>query len=127
MSKVENHPFRANARARTELRVRLSGKDDTGDDGLWAITRDVSKGGAFLRCDAPLTPGTRLRLTIEGSGEHDTLEVDAEVKWTSPESQPERGVGVAFLDPPAAVRRRLERMETQGELAVLDLFEDQSR
>lgn len=123
MSDSGSRPFRSAARARANLRVRLSGVDDAEEVSGWAVTRDVSRGGAFLRCEEPLAPGTRLRLTLEGDAGEEDLELEAEVRWAAPERAPEAGVGVAFLEPPAAVRRRLDRLESQGELAVLEIYD----
>ena len=115
--------FRAAPRAKRALRIRMFGQDAVLAEGFWTVTRDVSAQGAFLRCTTPFSPGTRLRLALEAEAGEAPVEVEAEVKWCAPEGAEDPGVGVQFLAPPAALRRRLAEIQDQGELPVLEIFD----
>jgi len=112
-------PFRLDGRTLASLRVRIAPDSETGGKGGWGVIRDLSTRGAFLKCDLPLKPGDRLRLLLE-EGEQ-SLEMEAEVKWTTAEAASEPGAGIAFIDPSHAVRRRIHELESQGEIPVLEL------
>jgi uncharacterized protein (TIGR02266 family) len=73
-----------------------------------AFTRDVSPQGLFLKTARPFAIGTRLRLAIALPG--GTVVTDGEVRRVV-EKQPAghllAGIGVLFVDPPAATTRAL--------------------
>ena len=114
--------FRARPRVRTEVSVRLR-SDAAGLQDLVARTKDLGSGGAFVRCDAPVALGTRVQLRIEAPGEEPAIEVQAEVVWCSPAGAAEPGLGVRFVDPPAAALRRIAALADLGDLPILDLFD----
>ncbi len=124
-SAESGRPFRGAPRAKAALRVRLFGDAEVLAEGFWTVTRDVSPRGAFLRCEQAFDPGTRVRLEIEGQRGEDDVQVEAEVKWCSAAGDPERGVGVEFIAPPVSVRRRLDRIQSEGELPVFELYDDE--
>jgi uncharacterized protein (TIGR02266 family) len=114
--------FRARPRVRTEVAVRLR-SEAPGLRDLAARTRDLGPGGAFVLCGTPVTLGCRLQLRIETPDEEPAIEVQAEVVWCSPPGAAEPGLGVRFVDPPAAALRRIGALADQGDLPVLDLYE----
>jgi Tfp pilus assembly protein PilZ len=124
-SAESGRPFRGAPRARAALRVRLFGDAEVLAEGFWTVTRDVSHRGAFLRCEQAFAPGTRVRLEIEGLRGEEDVQLEAEVKWCSAAGDPERGVGVEFIAPPVSVRRRLDRIQSEGELPVFELYEEE--
>lgn len=101
----------------------MFGQDAVPAEGFWTVTRDLSVRGAFLRCETPFDPGTRLRLTLEAGEDEPPVELEAEVKWCAPSGAPDPGVGVQFVSPPPSVRRRLEEIQDHGELPVLEIFD----
>ncbi|MFH2010704.1 MAG: PilZ domain-containing protein [bacterium] len=124
MASEDSRTFRTDPRFRAALRVRLGGGGaETAQSADWATTRDVGAGGAFLRCDKPFEPGTRLRLIIEPLDDGPSLEVEAEVKWCAPADAPEPGLGVRFVQPSAELRRRIEALVEAGELPIFELYE----
>jgi Tfp pilus assembly protein PilZ len=124
MASEDSKTFRTDPRFRAALRVRLGGgSSETVQSVDWATTVDLGPGGAFLRCDQPFDPGTRLRLTIEPQDDGPPLEVEAEVKWCSPADAPEPGLGVQFVQPSPELRRRIEALQQAGELPIFELYE----
>ncbi len=123
MTDAEEKQFRKAPRARAQVRVKLSAEALSEAVGeLWATTRDIGWGGAFLRTDRVLDAGTRLTLQVEVGGA--PLVVEAEVKWCSPPGSKEPGMGVSYVDPPAEVRQRLVEIAERGELPIFELYED---
>ena len=122
MKSNDEKPFRTAPRRRTALQVRLSGAAAGLDEDLMAETVDLSATGAFVRCDTAFEPGTRLSLEIEHPDNEPPITVEAEVKWCAPDGAEERGIGVHFLNLPATIRRQLARMQSQGELPVLEIY-----
>lgn len=124
MIDADGKTFRTTPRTRAEVRVRLSQADGGSDhQDEWAITKDVGRGGAFLRTDRAFDAGTRLILHIE-TGAGDALEVEAEVKWCSPPGAEDHGMGVSYVDPPPELRQQLHGLAGQGELPVFELYDD---
>ncbi len=123
MTEDDDKKFRTAGRTRAEVRVRLS--EASGEDSpldLWTTTKDVGRGGAFLRTDRAFDAGTRITLHIE-TGEGEVLVVEAEVKWCSPPGADDQGMGVCYVDPPADLRQRLHALADQGELPVFELYD----
>ncbi len=115
--------FRTAERTRAEVRVRLS--EGSGEDSpldLWTTTKDVGRGGAFLRTDRAFDAGTRLTLQIE-TGVGEPLIVEAEVKWCSPPGAEDQGMGVSYVDPSPELRRQLHGLADQGELPIFELYD----
>jgi hypothetical protein len=126
MTDADDKRFRTTPRTRAEVRVRLSGAGggEISQD-LWATTKDMGQGGAFLRTDRVFDAGTRLTLHIEtGAGE--PVAVEAEVKWCSPPGAEEgaKGMGVCFVDAPPEVCLQLRGLADQGELPIFELYDE---
>jgi hypothetical protein len=72
--------------------------------------RDISQGGAFVICPAPLGLSERFHLTI-ALPERPALTLQAEVVWSnanvSPEAIVNRGMGIRFVENDAAGRQAL--------------------
>jgi len=124
MTDEDGKKFRTTPRTRAEVRVRLS---EAGGDAshldLWATTKDVGRGGAFLRANRVFDAGTRLTLHI-ATGAGEPLAVEAEVKWCSPPDADEPGMGVRYVDPSPELRQQLDGLADQGELPVFELYDD---
>ena len=124
MTDDDEKKFRTTPRIRAEVRVRLSqANGETDPQDQWATTKDVGRGGAFLRTDRAFDAGTRITLHIEtAAGE--TLDVEAEVKWCSPPGAEDQGMGVSYVDPSPELRQQLHGLAEQGELPVFELYDD---
>lgn len=72
----------------------------TGNRVIKAKTKDLSRGGAFLKCNEPLAPGEQFHLIIE-IPEKDSIVLNSEVIWSNcniPEEKVvNRGMGVRFI------------------------------
>ncbi len=73
--------------------------------GSWALTGDLSVGGAFLITARIRAPGTRLRLRFQTPTR--TVRVEGVVRWVRPRADPTiphaaAGMGVEFVAPEAA-------------------------
>lgn len=124
MTDSDDKKFRASPRTRAEVRVRLSTRlGEEGVQELWATTRDVGSGGAFLRTDRAFDAGTRLTLHVD-TGDGEPVTVEAEVKWCSPPGAEEQGMGVRYLDPSPDARQRLLALADQGDLPIFELYDD---
>jgi Tfp pilus assembly protein PilZ len=122
MTDSDDKKFRTSPRTRAEVRVRLSEGVDESAPELWATTRDVGRGGAFLRTDKAFDAGTRLTLHVEIGGEQ--VVVEAEVKWCSPPGAEDAGMGVCYVDPSPELRQQLMGLADQGELPIFELYDD---
>lgn len=60
-----------------------------------AFTRDIGVGGAFIVTSSPSPPGTPLTLKLHVPNTAETIEVHAEVRWTSAAAEAP-GMGVRF-------------------------------
>lgn len=124
MTEAEDKKFRASPRIRAEVRVRLSGAGGEAlSQDMWTTTRDVGRGGAFLRTDRTFDAGTRLTLHIE-TPDGDPMDVEAEVKWCSPPGTDEPGMGVCYVDPSPELRQRLLSLADHGELPIFELYDE---
>jgi uncharacterized protein (TIGR02266 family) len=67
---------------------------------LVSYCTNLSRGGLFICSSEPLSPGSRLTLTLAIPGEPDPVALDAVVKWTRQFDADEgpAGMGVAFDD-----------------------------
>ena len=77
--------------------------------------RDISKGGAFLRCTGPLlSVGATFPVTLYLEGDSDRgVEVDAQVAWLDMFDDP-KGMGVVFKRGRSALKnvaRTIKRIE----------------
>lgn len=68
-----------------------------------AITRDINRSGAFIKCSSPFKPGEKFRILIK-SAEKRRLLLNAEVVWSNtgiPEERViNRGMGIRFIRNP---------------------------
>jgi hypothetical protein len=73
--------------------------------------KDISLGGAFVICDAPIPLNPKLRIYIEAP-DQDAFALNAEMVWSNmnvPEEKViHRGLGIKFVQNTAAARNRLE-------------------
>ncbi len=122
MTDSDDKKFRAAPRTRAEVKVRLTGSGDDSAPELWATTKDVGRGGAFLRTEKAFDAGTRLTLHVEIAGEQ--VAVEAEVKWCSPPGAEDPGMGVSYVDPSPELRQQLMGLADQGELPIFELYDD---
>jgi uncharacterized protein (TIGR02266 family) len=113
---------RANAlreqRRYRRLTVRLEVSWLVEDDGRVgaAVATTLGAGGLFIASEAPLAPGTRLRVRLRLPGCDDTHELAGRVVWANTPSTPGvppsgYGMGISFSDRHAQARlaRDLER------------------
>jgi Tfp pilus assembly protein PilZ len=86
--------FRGKARPgrRVELAYRATGDDDS--EPVRAFTRNIGVGGAFVVTDQPAPVGAKLHIMIDVPTSEQTIQVSAEVRWSSADS----GMGVKFHD-----------------------------
>ncbi|MBW2701354.1 MAG: PilZ domain-containing protein [Deltaproteobacteria bacterium] len=102
-------------REHERLPLLVSARYSTAKGEFDSFTRDLSRGGAFLRCKGPLMEvGARfpLRLYLLGA-EGPELKLEAEVAWVDV-LQAGKGMGVAFVSRSTALRklsRTLKRLE----------------
>ncbi len=95
---------RAHPRAAIEIELRSK----KGETVRAYHTANISKGGLFIKSDAPLDVGTRLNFELDVPGESTTLELEGRVVWTSqsgiatPHASP--GMGVVLLWPDESVQ-----------------------
>ncbi len=95
-------------RVKATFRVRYK----TMDDLVVAYSGNLSRGGLFLRTDKLLPPETVVRLQVELPDGRPELTIPCRVVFVREEQDASRGVhrgmGLTFIDPDDAVRRRLE-------------------
>ncbi|MCB9653909.1 MAG: TIGR02266 family protein [Deltaproteobacteria bacterium] len=76
-------------------------------------TRNISKGGTFIRTSLPLDVGERVRLRLTVPGGEPPFALDGVVKWVSTLRDKDKhppGMGVEFVDFDDRVRMELERL-----------------
>lgn len=83
---------RAHARAAVELRVEYKKLNAFFAD----YTRDISKGGVFIRTDKPLPIGTRYLFKLTVPQRPEPFELLGEVAWTSTDTD-DCGMGIRFI------------------------------
>lgn len=74
-------------------------------------TKDISKGGVFIRTSLPLEIGERVRLRLTLPGGDAPFALDGVVKWTSTLRDKEKhppGMGIEFVDFDDDTRKRIE-------------------
>ena len=107
-------------RGMPRIRVLVDVEVDPHLDGTYVFARGtaINPTGVFVRTDAPLPPGTELRLRIaDDCGVQ--LEVEGVVAWWNPPSLTaiDPGMGVRFVGLAAPERRRLTALV--GRIAYL--------
>ena len=88
-----------------------------------AQTRDLSVGGLFIETDVALPIGTRLRVDLKFLKKR--LDAEAEVTWTlAGDDKKSVGVGVRFVDLPAAARKNIEQFMAMRAPMDFKMIED---
>lgn len=113
------------AERRTATRVLIDLEVDCEGEGvyLFAISRDLSAAGIFVRTLDPMPPGTRVNLRLIGPAFDDgwttvaarELTLEGEVTWVNPYrpgalENLDPGIGVRFVDVDDGTRRELMRL-----------------
>lgn len=108
-------------RATPRIRVLIDVEVDPHLDGTYVFARGtaINPTGMFVRTDAPLPPGTELRLRVADE-RGVQLELEGVVAWWNPATVTaiDPGMGVRFLGVTAPARRCLARLV--GRIAYLD-------
>jgi type IV pilus assembly protein PilZ len=81
-------------------------------------TKNISKGGTFIKTTRPEQVGTRCHFSLSLPARAEPLTMDGEVVWTlsveqAKESGAEPGMGVRFVFADEGARRRFERTVEQ--------------
>lgn len=72
-------------------------------------TRNISKGGTFIRTDRPLAIGTAFLFKLTVPGLPSALELNGKVQWTvQPGGTDDSGMGIGFVYETEADRQRIE-------------------
>ena len=107
---------------RSTTRVLVDLEVDCEGDGvyLFAISRDLSATGIFVRTLEPMAPGTRVNLRLGGAALDESvvgrqLTVEGEVAWVNPYrpgalSNLDPGIGVRFVDVDERTRGELVKL-----------------
>lgn len=104
MSDAET-PRRAAPRAPIELKVEYQRMNSFFAD----YTRNISKGGTFIRTERPLAIGTAFVFKLTVPGLLNALELNGKVQWTvQPGGNDEPGMGIGFVYETEADRQRIE-------------------
>jgi type IV pilus assembly protein PilZ len=93
MDDASNAERRGGNRAPIELKVEYKRKNTFFSD----YTRNISKGGTFIRTDRPLPVGTEFIFALTIPGLDEPLRLKGRVQWISPpEGADERGTGMGI-------------------------------
>lgn len=82
-------------RVRLALRVDFHAGDSRSRRGQ---TNDLTVGGAFVECESPPPPGTRVWLSVHSPTSWDPLEITCDVRWATKRDAVPSGFGVRFED-----------------------------
>jgi uncharacterized protein (TIGR02266 family) len=105
-------PPDARAAPRREVAMPIKLKLPTWKHLEVLVSRDLSRGGLFLRSNKPLEPGARVDLVLEPpAGDPVTLEAEV-VRAVAPGGDEPAGMGLRFLDVPAEALVALDRLLT---------------
>jgi len=98
--------FRSKARPgrRVELFYSRSDAEDTaiGEKQALAVTGNIGAGGAFVLTGQPEPIGTELNLSVQMPDREESLELQGEVRWTTP-GDPDGGGGMGIKFKPLEV------------------------
>jgi len=107
-------------RAAPRIRVLVDVEVDPNLDGTYLFARgaQINATGMFVRTDAPLPPGTELRLRVD-DGDGTQVELEGVVAWWNPPSPVaiDPGMGVRFVGLGTPERQRLTALV--GRIAYL--------
>ena len=78
------------------------------------MTRDLSRGGMFLRSNKPLEPGALVDLVLEPPGGPPVTLLAEVVHTVQPGGDAPAGMGLRFIDVPAETLVALDRVLTSG-------------
>jgi type IV pilus assembly protein PilZ len=99
------HPRRGAPRAPIELKVEYQRMNSFFAD----YTRNISKGGTFIRTERPLAIGTAFLFKLSVPGLASALELNGKVQWTvQPGGPDDPGMGIGFVYDTEADRQRIE-------------------
>lgn len=96
------------ARMPVELRIEYSRMDSFFAD----FTKNISRGGTFVKTRKPLPLGTKFPFRLAVPGREQPFALVGEVRWTSAEG-PDPGMGVRFLWAREEARLEFERAVEQ--------------
>ena len=98
-------PRRGAPRAPIELKVEYQRMNSFFAD----YTRNISKGGTFIRTERPLAIGTAFLFKLTVPGLPSALELNGKVQWTvQPGGSDDPGMGIGFVYETEADRQRIE-------------------
>lgn len=98
-------PRRGTPRAAIELKVEYQRMNSFFAD----YTRNISKGGTFIRTERPLAIGTAFVFKLTVPGLTSALELNGKVQWTvQPGGTDDPGMGIGFVYETEADRQRIE-------------------
>jgi type IV pilus assembly protein PilZ len=85
---------RAGERSAIELKVEYERMNSF----FYDYTKNISRGGTFIRTDRPLDIGTRFVFKLTVPGLSGLLQLTGEVRWLRrPEEGPDPGMGIQFV------------------------------
>lgn len=100
---AEERIQRSSVRMPIELRVEYRRMNAFFAD----YTKNISRGGTFIRTDKPLQVGTRFRFLLSVPEKEEPFALEGEVVWCRDEGE-EPGMGIRFVYEDAAVRGEFE-------------------
>jgi type IV pilus assembly protein PilZ len=101
------HEQRGGDRSPIELRVEYQRMNTF----FYDYTRNISRGGSFVRTDRPMAVGTRFTFKLVIPALAEPLALTGEVRWTRAEGEPggEPGMGIQFIFADEAHRALVDR------------------
>jgi uncharacterized protein (TIGR02266 family) len=124
MADIEQHEkrrhFRGKARKGHRVHLAYWRRESDAPDPVYAVTRNLGIGGAFIQTDEPHPEGTQLQISLQLPNADEAIEVVGEVRWVmAPGDGPvESGMGVRFVD--LGVEARLQLSEYFASLTGVD-------
>ena len=96
---------RAHSRAPIELKVQYLKLNSFFSD----YTKNLSKGGIFIKTPRPLPIGTRFLFKLSIPTRSEPFEIPGEVRWSNPEGE-DQGMGIQFVYEDESQREQFESM-----------------
>lgn len=103
---------RNNSRVPIELRVEYKKMNTFFSD----YTKNISKGGTFIKTEKPLKVGTEFLFKLSIPALAEAIEIRGQVVWVNTEANqqradvPDRGMGIKFIYDDPDSRRKFEEM-----------------